>query len=1232
MATIKHKGIGIIGNQQTQIRCMQVNLQHSRTATDNLMKLIQQDLTDIVLVQEPYIIQNKLAGITRTHRTYITNEERSRATIVIANEEIDAIIIKQLCDRDTIVAEVRYKSIRFLAASMYFDITEDINCSIAKIEEILKLSTGTGIIIGIDSNSRSQAWHDKQTNARGRTLEEYLSSRDLNIMNEESELTTYQSTRGRSNIDVTITNNSLLKILTDWQISTDDSLSDHNIIKFNIGQCNYGIQYKYTGTRYITTEETFRKFDDNLKEGIAKEFEMQNKDDFETQDDILAKYIQDTDDIEQAVGKLQTAITTSCKKSFKTRWNTNKMTKQKSVPWWTAELTIKRKRLNALRRLYQRTKNNEELRNHRKKVYYEERKEYQTTIKKEKIKSWKEYCNLTSHTNPWNAIYKLAANKTRGSQMLTTLKKQDGTITTNIEETAKMMAEHLIPKDEDKDDTDYHKQIRKQVKESIQTAEDREYTIEEVKNAIAELKHKKAPGEDTITAEIYKRVYKQFPKSIYTLYNECLRRGQFPRKWKKVKIVPITKPGKENSSDVTKYRPISLVNVPGKVLEKLLINRIMHYAYQKEYMNRKQYGFTPQKSTIDATIEVKDYLEEGLRQGQIAILLSLDVKAAFDSASWASILSALQNFKCPKNLYMLARSYFSDRTAVLSTNSIHIEQEVSNGCPQGSSCGPAFWNIQFNALLNINYEKQTKLTAFADDLIIAVRAESIREAENIINIELGKITTWAKNNKISFNETKSKVMLITRRKRKENKELAIYLNNVKLEQVDKIKYLGIIMDNKINFREHLLYTANKCTKLIHTLSKSAKLKWGLSSEALRTIYKGAIMPLMLYGAPVWIKAMEKKCNKRIYDRVQRLINIKIAKAFRTTSNEALCIVTGLIPITIQAEEEANIYNKIRKSTDNEIDKPTPPKDWIHPADSVKITEAAEDQVIQIFTDGSKNENGVGAGIAIFIDGEIEQQLKYKLNNDCSNNQAEQLAITKALEAIDNMYNRSSIRKTVTIYTDSRITILSLENQRNHSNLIDTIRRKTIALEEQGWTIKFTWIKAHDGNLGNELADKLAKQATKNKNIIYNKIPKSQIIQREKQQSIDKWQKQWDQTTKGSMTKQFFPNIKDRLKQRIKISPNLTAILTAHGKTKAYLNRFNIIESPQCTCKEGPQTVDHLIYECNMLQTERTTLVTNISPEAWPKEKRELIKNHTKHFTQFINSIDFEVINSDINSE
>jgi len=126
-----------------------------------------------------------------------------------------------------------------------------------------------------------------------------------------------------------------------------------------------------------------------------------------------------------------------------------------------------------------------------------------------------------------------------------------------------------------------------------------------------------------------------------------------------------------------------------------------------------------------------------------------------------------------------------------------------------------------------------------------------------------------------------------------------------------------------------------------------------------------------------------------------------------------------------------------------------------------------------------------------------------------------------------------------------------------------------------------------------------------------------------QQSIEKWQTQWEQTTKGLITKQFLPNIKERLRKRIQLTPNLTAIVTAHGKTKDYLYRFKIIDSSECPCGTGNQTVEHLIYECPKLQREREFLIRNITKQdTWPKEKSELMNKYLKYFTQFINSIDF----------
>ena len=108
------------------------------------------------------------------------------------------------------------------------------------------------------------------------------------------------------------------------------------------------------------------------------------------------------------------------------------------------------------------------------------------------------------------------------------------------------------------------------------------------------------------------------------MYNECLRRGGFPVRCKRAKLIPITKPGKEISEDVSKFRPISLLNTRGIVLEKVLINGINHHIYSHDFMNTSQYVFTPQRSTIDASMAVKDFVEEGIVAGTRVVLVSLD--------------------------------------------------------------------------------------------------------------------------------------------------------------------------------------------------------------------------------------------------------------------------------------------------------------------------------------------------------------------------------------------------------------------------------------------------------------------------------------------------------------------------------------------------------------------------------------------------------------------------------
>jgi hypothetical protein len=190
---------------------------------------------------------------------------------------------------------------------------------------------------------------------------------------------------------------------------------------------------------------------------------------------------------------------------------------------------------------------------------------------------------------------------------------------------------------------------------------------------------KKTPGLDGITGGIYRRTFNIFPALVSAIYNQCLERGCLPKRWKLAKIIPTTKPGQENSMDPSKCHPNCPLNIGGKILEKILINRINHHMYKQELLPDRQFGFTPQKSDTDAAL---------------------------------------------------------------------------------------VFGMCFTTLLKLELTSHSKAIAFADDLIILNRGESVGEAENYMNLEMKEVLEWAQNNKLEFNENKLKVMLMSGRRRR----------------------------------------------------------------------------------------------------------------------------------------------------------------------------------------------------------------------------------------------------------------------------------------------------------------------------------------------------------------------------------------------------------------------------------------------------------------------------------
>jgi hypothetical protein len=128
-------------------------------------------------------------------------------------------------------------------------------------------------------------------------------------------------------------------------------------------------------------------------------------------------------------------------------------------------------------------------------------------------------------------------------------------------------------------------------------------------------------------------------------------------------------------------------------------------------------------------------------------------------------------------------------------------------------------------------------------------------------------------------------------------------------------------------------------------------------------------------------------------------------------------------------------------------------------------------------------------------------------------------------------------------------------------------------------------------------------------------------------SVEKWQREWNQTTKGKITKEYFPVVDDRLNMKINITHNFTFMVTGHGNIKSYLHRFKMLETPTCLCGTKDQTIDNLLYECELLNKERDSLISTVlKTDVWPISKKTLIKKRFKIFIKFTNKIFFDKLN------
>ena len=427
----------------------------------------------------------------------------------------------------------------------------------------------------------------------------------------------------------------------------------------------------------------------------------------------------------------------------------------------------------------------------------------------------------------------------------------------------------------------------------------------DVQKIIEKLKVKKATGYDNISNRVLKNLPFSATTVLTNLFNACLKLCYFPNSWKKGKIIAIPKPDKDHS-DPLNYRPITLLPTMGKVFEKLVLIKLINFEENNNIIIPEQFGFRSAHSTTQQVLRITENIALNFNNNLSTGMTLLDIEKAFDCVWHDALLFKLCKTKYPVYLIKLIKSFLTNREAFVSVGDENSSPYlIPAGVPQGSLLSPHLFNVFIN---DTSKPKNCKLAIYADDTALYTKVPMQNMHKLIENLEAGliEINEYFNSWKIKINHSKTEAIVFTHSTimKKEQLKHQISFNNSTLIWNKKVKYLGILLDNKVLFKENVLSSIKKTNKRIALIYCLLKKNSPLNIHSKLTLYRSYLRPILTYACPVFAN-----CAKSHLDKLQR------------TQNKCLRMILSAPYITKIAvlHEEANIpyiHEFIDKLTEN----------------------------------------------------------------------------------------------------------------------------------------------------------------------------------------------------------------------------------------------------------------------------------------------------------------------------
>lgn len=898
------------------IRIIQSNLNRSRPALDMLLQYIREEDVALCVVSEVPRIRNpssqwvlstdELAGIY--HRPEITRRLMTSGTCFpgIAVADIGTI---------TVISCYLSPNMDRSDTLEFFD----------NLSDAMDMVTKPAIVAG-DWNAKSPMWGSTSSNWRGRLLENWISERDLCILNTGSTPTCVRP-QGSSTIDVTLCTSGMFSYIHSWNVLTDTvSLSDHYYISYEThiaGTHNgtddnddvYSVNsvnsvnsvYNSNSNSNVNTTRkrgTRRKMTRRVNACIKGwSWKTLNEEEFCSilvwhTPEISNMLTNGTTDPNQISQILMQTLEEAADFAAKRKKGYNK---NRSMYWWNLDIASIRKDVLIARRRWTRYNSKRNNGNFCEEELLRLQEEYKklkinlrNNIAEAKSNAWNSLLTLIDE-DPWGLPFKIVMGK---------LRKSTPSLTELIDDAdRKEILDKLFPVGTVHDpDILWHNYRWHEQWEVTYAEVDREIRRKPSKGA--------APGLDGIPDKIMKLFPNGFVNLLTMIYNRCISTGIFPSEWKKGRLVLIPKQDGVMQNGTPKSRPICVLDEISKAFERLLCKKINQWFFENpQYaLSENQYGFIEGRSTVDALRRVVNTIEDAFSNELVVVAISIDIQNAFNSIPWKTIRMALKEKKIPDYVRRLIDSYLHNRIIIYPIIDGVEARQVLAGVPQGSVLGPLLWNVGFDSVLKRTLEDHTRITCYADDTLLLTSAKDVSTALSRASLQVHRILNHITRLGLKVATDKTKVTLFTKGYyRITDNTFTIEKDIVKIEK--SFKYLGVMLDQRLTFLPHFYYTMDKTARVAGALTGLMPNLRG-PSEPKRKLYGNVVLSVLLYAAPIWSTYLHR--NIKMINKINQSMKpvvCRISCSYRTVSLEAASLLARIPPVSLLAECRRRIYER-----------------------------------------------------------------------------------------------------------------------------------------------------------------------------------------------------------------------------------------------------------------------------------------------------------------------------------